>query len=182
MQIYTIGHSNHPIDEFLHLLHERGVSLVADVRSTPYSRFHPQFNRNSLQEALSGQGIEYVYLGDSLGGRPKDPTCYLHHAIPEHSKDYLHEVNYAEVMKRPWFIQGIRQLLELAGMKPTATLCSEEDPARCHRHHLIARYILSVHPEVRIYHIRKDAQILDARDLVTPADGSASDQLSFLKP
>jgi len=182
MQLYTIGHSNYPIDGFLHLLQAHGVSLLADVRSTPYSRFNPQFNRNGLQKALSGQQIEYEYLGDSLGGRPKDPTCYLHHAIPKQSKDYLHEVNYAEVMKRPWFIQGIRQLLELADMKTTAIMCSEEDPARCHRHHLIARYILSTYPEEHIYHIRKDARIIDAMDLVSPTGESASDPPSFLKP
>lgn len=72
---------------------------------------NPQFNKNTLQQALQKQQIEYVYAGEALGGRPKDPSCYKHHAIPDKAGDYLHEINYPEVMKRPWFLKGIRQFV-----------------------------------------------------------------------
>ena len=182
MDLYTIGHSNHPIDRFFQLLQTHSIQLLVDVRSTPYSRFNPQFNQTALQKSLSEHTIEYSYLGNALGGRPKDPEVYHHHAIPKASKDYFKEIDYAAVMQRPWFIQGVQQLLELAGSKRTAILCSEEDPTRCHRHHLVARYILGTYPEVNVLHIRKDGSLQEARSLISPEDDPGTDQLSFLKP
>ena len=72
--IYTIGHSTHPIEHFISLLHGHGVDALADVRSVPYSRYNPQFNREALSETLKEQGIAYVFLGKELGGRSKDPV------------------------------------------------------------------------------------------------------------
>ena len=74
--IYTIGHSNHPIDRFIALLQQHGIDAVGDVRSTPYSRFNPQFSKEKLQAALANAGIRYVFLGEELGARSKDPSCY----------------------------------------------------------------------------------------------------------
>jgi uncharacterized protein (DUF488 family) len=99
MVLYTIGHSNHPIERFLQLLVDHGIQCLADIRTTPYSRFNPQFNRATLQNTLTQQGINYEYLGAELGGRPSDPGCYIHHTLPAKGADYLHEVDYAEVMK-----------------------------------------------------------------------------------
>jgi uncharacterized protein (DUF488 family) len=70
--IYTVGHSNHPIERFLPLLQRHGIALLADVRSTPYSRFNPQFKRDALAGALARNGIEYLFLGEELGARSKD--------------------------------------------------------------------------------------------------------------
>jgi uncharacterized protein (DUF488 family) len=165
VELYTIGHSNHPIDKFIRLLLDHGVRQLVDTRSTPYSRFNPQFNKVALQKVLLKHGIEYFYAGDELGGRPRDPTLYKHHAIPSKNTLYLHEVNYPEVMKRPWFIQGIHGLLELAGEYPTSIMCSEADPARCHRHHLIASYLMREFPKVTILHIRGDGSVIDAKSI-----------------
>jgi hypothetical protein len=77
----------------------------------------------------------------------------------------LHEVDYGEVMKRPWFIAGVQRLLGLASKEPTAILCSEENPASCHRHHLIACYLGAEHPEVDVEHIRGDGTIVAARSI-----------------
>src|SRR3990172_5328620 len=74
--IFTVGHSNHPIVHFLSLLHRYEITAVADVRSSPYSRFNPQFNREPLKDALAEREIRYVFLGEELGARPKDPSCY----------------------------------------------------------------------------------------------------------
>src|SRR5262245_20434636 len=74
--VFTIGHSNHPIDRFLDLLKRNSVEVVADVRSHPHSRYSPQFNRLALEEALRAVGVRYVYLGRELGGRPANAAFY----------------------------------------------------------------------------------------------------------
>ena len=74
--IYTVGHSNHPIEQFIGLLQPHGITAIADVRSTPYSRFNPQFRREKLQAALASAGIQYVFLGQELGARSEDPAVY----------------------------------------------------------------------------------------------------------
>ena len=76
MTIYTIGHSNHEWRDFLVLLHQYGIEMLVDVRSAPYSRYSPQFNRELLAPSLEAEGIGYAFAGEYLGGRPKDPDCY----------------------------------------------------------------------------------------------------------
>jgi len=67
--IYTIGHSNHSLDKFVELLKRHGITVVVDVRSAPYSRFHAQFNKEELKHALRERGLGYVFLGRELGGQ-----------------------------------------------------------------------------------------------------------------
>jgi uncharacterized protein (DUF488 family) len=179
MDLYTIGHSNHPIDKFIRRLAGLRVVQLVDVRSTPYSRFHPQYNKNALQQVLLAHSIEYIWAGESLGGRPKDPSCYKHQAIPSKNALDLHEVSYPEVMQRRWFIQGIQDLLELADQQSTCILCAEKDPALCHRHHLIARYLEKEYPEVTIWHILGDGSLIDAKSIHNPDNPSGAEQLSF---
>jgi hypothetical protein len=114
MELYTIGHSNHPVDKFIQLLVEHGVTHLVDVRSTPYSRFHPQFNKTVLPQVLLAYSIAYTWAGEALGGRPKDPSCYKQGKLPSKPEEYLHEVSYPDVMQRPWFVEGIQRLLETA--------------------------------------------------------------------
>jgi len=106
--IHTIGHSNHPIAAFLALLQRHAVTAVADVRSTPYSRFNPQFRREKLQASLAGSGIQYVFLGEELGARSQDPACY----------DADGRVSYARLAETELFRSGIQRLL--AGIKRIA--------------------------------------------------------------
>jgi uncharacterized protein (DUF488 family) len=170
MNLYTIGHSNHPFDKLLGLLEAQGIRTLVDIRSIPYSRFNPQFNQGRLSEALANSEVRYVYLGDALGGRPKDPTCYRQQVIPEKGKDYIKQVDYAEVMKRPWFIKGVEQLLKIAAEDPTCILCSEWDPAQCHRHHLVAAYLMRQHPEMTVLHILRDGSLMDADTIPTTGE------------
>ena len=156
MKLLTIGHGNSSLEVFIRLLDDNGIVLLIDVRTSPYSRYNPQFNKENLESALSQHDIQYAHAGRYLGGRPSDPTCYKSRALPEEGADYLHEVDYPEVMKRAWFIGGICRLLELADEQTTAIMCSEEDPAQCHRHHLIAKYLMTEHPEVPVRHIRSN--------------------------
>lgn len=142
--IYTIGHSNLDIDWFLRVLAAYAIGILVDVRSMPYSRFAPWFNREALRDALGANGIEYRFAGDFLGGRPTDPTCYLGGVVPPNDANFLKEVDYPEVARRPWFKRGIERVLVLARDNAVAIMCSEEDPNQCHRYHLIAQSLLPV--------------------------------------
>lgn len=155
--VYTIGHSNVPVDEVIAALRGRGIAVVVDVRSVPFSHYTPWFNRNALEPVLVASGIGYAFAGDYLGGRPTDPTCYLAGELPVGEANYLALVDYEEVARRPWFRRGLGRLVEIARERPTAIMCSEEDPARCHRHHLIAQALLEVGVEVR--HIRRQGVV-----------------------
>ena len=180
MRLYTIGHSNHSLEKLIRLLEDNGVMTVVDVRSAPYSRYNPQFNKDNLESSLSQRYIQYVFAGQYLGGRPSDPTCYKSRTLPGEGADYLHEVDYPEVMKREWFIKGIERLLELADEQTTTILCSEENPAECHRHHLIAKYLMATHPEVSVRHIRGDGTVFGAGAITESLDEPSAEQLPLL--
>src|ERR1700761_2666928 len=98
--IYTIGHSNHSIEQFVALLKRHEITALADVRSTPYSRFNPQFRRESLQTSLAGVGIQYVFLGEELGARSRDPEVY----------DLDGRVSYLKLAATALFKKGIERL------------------------------------------------------------------------
>ncbi len=179
MRLYTIGHSNHPLQEFVDLLEKYQVRRLVDVRSAPYSKYVIQFNKESLEHGLSMHKIKYSYAGKQLGGRPPDPTCYRSGILPDGETDYLHEVDYAAVMQRPWFQKGLAHLLELAEDEVTAVMCSEENPADCHRHHLIAKYIMAEFPEWEIQHIRGDGVLNNAASIHTSVNPPPGEQLSL---
>ena len=126
--IYTIGHSNHPIEKFLSLLTATGINALADVRSRPFSRRHPQFNKESLAAALAARGIEYVFLGKELGARSDDPACY------EGDK-----VQYERLAQTPLFQSGIERVLTGASKYRLALMCAEKEPLDCHRTLLVSR-------------------------------------------
>jgi len=166
MILYTIGHGNRTTNEFINLLKENNIAQLVDVRTSPYSRYNPQFNKENLDLFLKENKIKYIYKGKQLGGRPADPSCYKNHKIPEGEADYLHEVDYPAIMKKDWFIKGIDHLLDLAQEETTATMCSEEDPANCHRHHLIAKYLLEEFPgDVEVLHIRAAGVVIPANQI-----------------
>ena len=180
MKLLTFGHSNHSFDKFIRLLEANGVMTLVDVRSAPASRYNPHFNKSNLERELPHREIQYVFAGKYLGGRPSDPTCYKSKTLPPEGADYLHEVDYAEVMKREWFVKGIARLLEIADEGTTAIMCSEEDPAECHRHHLIAKYILREHPEVLVQHVRGDGVVFNAASLLKSVDEPEGEQPPLL--
>lgn len=177
-ELFTIGHSNHSLDKFIRLLEDNGIMALVDVRTAPYSRYNPQFNRENLENVLPPRGIQYAYAGKYLGGRPSDPNCYKSRQHPSEGADYLHEVDYPEVMRRAWFVQGINRLLELADEQTTAIMCSEENP-KCHRHHLIAQFLIAEHPEIDVRHIRGDGTVFGAKSILVSADKSSAEQLAM---
>jgi uncharacterized protein (DUF488 family) len=122
-RLFTVGHSNLDLGEFVALLAGAGVTAVADVRSSPYSRRLPQFNRQVLEAHLRHGGLAYVFLGDELGGRPDDPSLY-------HAEGWA---DYERVRATPGFRRGLDRLLQGAETYRVAMLCAEEDPLDCHR-------------------------------------------------
>jgi uncharacterized protein (DUF488 family) len=128
--LFTIGHSNHPIEHFLALLQQHAIAMVADVRSVPYSRRHPQFSREPLARALAAAGIEYLSLGDALGARPKDPACYTDG-----------RVDYDRIAARPEFTAGLTRVRAEAGRARVALMCAEREPLDCHRVMLVCRHL-----------------------------------------
>ena len=145
--IHTIGHSNHPIDRFLGLLQPHGITAVADVRSTPYSRFNPQFRREKLQATLAGAGIQYVFLGEELGARSQDPTCY----------DPDGRVSYARLAKTDLFRRGIERLKTGMAEHRISLMCAEREPLECHRTILVAREL--TRDAVAVTHILGDGSL-----------------------
>lgn len=157
--VFTIGHSNLPIEKFIGLLKANGIRTLVDVRSSPYSQYAHQFNRETLERSLFEAGISYKYAGDRLGGRPSDPSLYKSGVIPEGKIDYLILVDYQAVMKRDWFIAGVDELSALAQKEASAVMCSEEKPEKCHRHHLVGKAL--VDRGVVVKHILADGGLLD---------------------
>lgn len=180
MKFLTIGHSNHSLETFIALLEANGVLALVDVRSAPASRYNPHFNKANLERVLPARGIEYAYAGKYLGGRPADPSCYKSRQIPPEHADYLHEVDYPAVMRKEWFVKGMARLLEMADEQQVAVMCSEEDPAQCHRHHLIAKYLLQEFPDAQVFHIRGDGTVFNAASLRVSVADEPSEQLSLL--
>ena len=149
MTLYTVGHSDHSIPEFLELLKQVGVTLVIDVRSQPYSRWTHQFNRELLARDLKAAQIGYHFMGDRLGGRPDDPTLY----DPGQERP-----NYDRLEQTPQFQEGLEALIELAQTATVAVMCSEGDYRQCHRHLLITQTLLGRGQDV--IHIQPDGTTL----------------------
>jgi hypothetical protein len=146
-RLRTIGHSNHELDRFLALLHGAGVTAVADVRSQPFSKRHPQFNGPELGDALDHCGIGYIFLGNALGGRPQSAGLY----------DAEGRADYERIRKTISFQQGLERLRLGLEEHTIALLCSEADPLDCHRGLMIAPALAEqgicaghIHPDGRI--------------------------------
>jgi uncharacterized protein (DUF488 family) len=127
MPLFTIGHSVHPIEEFLEILAAHDVEQVADVRTIPKSLRNPQFAKDALERELTRRGIRYVHLPE-LGG--------LRHARKDSINTAWRNASfrgYADYMQTPEFERGLARLIELSSGRPTAIMCAEAVPWRCHR-------------------------------------------------
>lgn len=130
--VLTIGHSNLTIDIFLSRLRDFGVSAVADVRSSPFSRHFPHFNQTNLSASLHRAGIAYAPLGRELGGRPPSLELY---------RDGV--ADYEKMAVTPAFLSGIERVIKGSSTHSIAMMCSEHDPLDCHRCLLVGRALVS---------------------------------------
>jgi uncharacterized protein (DUF488 family) len=145
--VFTIGHSTHPQERFIALLRQHSITALCDVRSKPYSRLNPQFNREALEETLLAHGIAYRFLGKELGARSDNPHCY------ERGK-----VQYDRLAETDLFKQGLKRVLR--GVKDgfrVALMCAEKEPLECHRTILVARHLAAL--GVSVTHIHADGSL-----------------------
>ena len=154
--IYTIGHSNHPIEIFIALLKKHGITAVADVRSVPYSRRHPQFNKDAIATSLKNEGIAYVFLGKELGAR--QPVA---DSLRSASTDEV-LASFEEITQKNTFKEGIERVFKGSEEYRVALMCAEKEPLNCHRTLLVCRNLKR--PGVSIMHILYDGTLEDNSD------------------
>ena len=144
--IYTIGHSNITLESFIEISKLFKLQLVVDVRSSPYSKYVPHFNRENINKTLKENNIRYIFLGNYLGGKPKDEKYYING-----------KVDYDLIAQTEHYNEGIVKIMTLNSDYNIVLMCSEEDPKSCHRHNLITQSLLRKGFE--IIHIRKNGKI-----------------------
>ena len=149
--IYTIGHSNHPIEKFIELLQAYKVETIVEVRSVPKSSYSTHFNKPNLIYELSQFHIQYSgMLMKMLGGRPEDTSVL--------NSD--NKIDEALIEKKEWYKDGIKKLISLSKESKIAIMCSEENPKNCHRGYIISHALLKKGEEV--HHIRGDGSLQKA--------------------
>jgi len=163
MEIFTIGHSNHSAEHFQQLLSERGIEVLVDVRSWPHSRYVAWVDRSQIGDVAQAAGVRYLFLGKELGGRPDAAEFY----------DSTGHVLYGRLAKSTEFRAGIERLRRGAERFRIALMCSEEDPASCHRRLLIAKVLLD--QGLTIGHIRGDGRCEVESKPIDLSEGSLFD-------
>jgi len=144
--VLTLGHSSHPLEHFVALLQRHDAELVADVRSIPYSRRHPAYNRESLERSLPEQRIGYRFLGRELGAKSPDPACIVDG-----------RVDYRRIAASSAFQAGLAAVITTARTLRVVLLCAEQEPLACHRTLLVARELVA--RGVAVAHIHADGHL-----------------------
>ncbi len=166
--IYTIGHSNHAPEVLVKLLKDSAIEVVVDVRSNPASPWVTYATPRDLKQILNAAGIQYLYLGAALGGRPGDPECY---------NLKTGKADYRAIQRRASFREGLHRLIEALRKYRVCIMCAEEDPSSCHRHLLVGEGLRE--EGVRLLHIRGNGQIQTDDDLRKEIAGVPPNQLSM---
>lgn len=148
MPLFSVGHSNASIDDFIELLRQHRIDLLVDTRSKPYSRYNPHFSREPLKQSLNEEGIEYAFLGQQLGGKPEDEAFYFQSG----------KVDYQRLAETPFYQDGLRRLIELGEQRRVAFMCSEADYKHCHRYWLITRTLIE--RGVEVAHILHSGEVI----------------------
>jgi uncharacterized protein (DUF488 family) len=153
--IYTIGYGSREIAAFITALKAHEIGYLIDVRSAPYSKFKPEFSRNALEAALKERSIRYIFMGDQLGGQPKDEGCY----------DAAGKVIYERVAEKDFFQAGITRLEKAfrQGLR-LVLMCSEGKPEMCHRSKLIGATLEEM--GIPVLHIDEEDQLQTQADVV----------------
>ena len=151
--VYTIGHSNRSLHEFITLLQQNTIQALIDIRAIPYSARFPHFSQEVLREAMADNGIVYHWAGRQLGGQRESTNPVSHPALPDDSRR-----GFAEYMETIQFERAIAQLINLAGTAKTAMMCAEKHPEYCHRT-LISDYLTLKNS--RVVHIIDNNQTLE---------------------
>ena len=157
--IYTIGYGARDLAGFLETLKAHDIAYLLDVRSTPYSRFKPEFSKDALSQALREAGIHYLYLGRQLGGQPEDPSCYVDG-----------KVDYAAVRQLPAFREGMDRLEQAYWQgRRVVLMCSEGKPELCHRSKLIGQSLAEL--AIPVLHIDENGHLLTQAEVIERLTG-----------
>lgn len=164
--LYTIGHGTRSAEDLLALLKIYGIQYLVDVRSIPHSRFNPQYNQKILKQFLQSKGITYVFMGDELGGRPKQEDCY----------DSQGHVNYQALSEKDFFKKGIERVKTAHHKNLTiALLCSESKPQDCHRSRLIGSALSK--EQLEVSHIDEKGGIKSQQEVMRLVKGNRTGNL-----
>jgi uncharacterized protein (DUF488 family) len=144
-ELFTIGHSNHSLDHFIELLVEYKLHTIIDVRSNPYSKYSPHFNKDVLDSALRNANIDYIFLGRELGAQRSEDDCYIEG-----------KAKYDRIAHLSTFQHGLERVLQEVEHNRGALMCAESDPITCHRTILICRELKKICPDLQITHILAD--------------------------
>jgi uncharacterized protein (DUF488 family) len=151
--VWTLGHAHHPFDYYVQLLGKHNIERVVDVRSVPYAKHAPHFNRDDFEHALSKRDIGYLYLGAYLGQRPSEARFY---------DDDGHTL-YEELVKERWFLKAIGQVEHEAAQQRLALTCIESKPEECHRYHLLGKVLAE--RGAAVVHIHRDGSLETQQDV-----------------
>ena len=160
--LFSIGHGNKSIDEFIDELKSFNIAYLVDVRTTPYSKWSPHFNQTPLQNYLNSKGLRYLYMGDVLGGIPSDSTCYT-----------AGRIDYVKMSSKETFITGLNRLI-VANQKGVrlAIMCSESEPDMCHRSKLIGQELSKRNITMQhIVGVGKSISQVDVINIITKGNG-----------
>ncbi len=152
-ELFTIGYGGRETGDFVALLKRYAIDVLVDVRTQPYSKFNPDFTRTSLTKIVARAGLGYVFMGDSLGGRPADEHCFV-----------AGKLDATRCEERDWYQRGIARLRALAGEQRVAIMCSEKDPANCHRSYVVGATVAK-DANFKVLHIDKAGE-LKTQDLL----------------
>ena len=152
--VYTIGYGARTLEEFVGALKANDVEYLIDVRTAPYSKFKPEFSKELLQHHLERAGIRYVFMGDTLGGQPRDACCQTDG-----------KVDYDKVRVQPFFAEGLKRVQQAFVQQHRIVLmCSEGKPEQCHRSKLIGEALTAA--GVPVCHIDEDGALVSQRDVI----------------
>lgn len=164
--VYTLGHSNAPPGYWVSLLKDWKIEVVVDIRSVPHSRNLPQANQENVRRAVESAGMRYLFLGDALGGRPKEASFYRVSGA----------VDYDAIAASGAFQGGLARLLNGVKQYRVCLLCSEEEPSQCHRALLVGKE-LAKH-NVHVEHIRHNGKTETQEDVERRLPGQQWDLFS----
>jgi uncharacterized protein (DUF488 family) len=168
--LYTIGHGSRKPEDLLALLKEYNIKYLVDARTYPYSRYHPQFNKNELKYFLEQNGIKYVFMGDEIGGRPKNASCY----------DKEGKLNYEILRTKDFFKGGIERLKTAYNKNLTlAIMCSEKNPCECHRARLIGQVLAA--ENIILQHIDEKGRIKDQLTVINEINNNGPTQIGLFE-
>ncbi len=161
--LHTIGYGARTFDELVAALKAHHIEYLLDVRSSPYSKFKPEFTKEALEVALKARGIRYVFVGDTLGGQPRDPDCYTDG-----------KVDYEKVRQQPFFQAGLERLRKAHEQRLRAALmCSEGRPEQCHRSKMIGEALAAA--GIPVAHIDEDGHLLTQTQVINRLTGGQLD-------